>query len=81
MKRISRFLCSIILLLSAQSIAAQNITYSVVHNEGARDANFEILGKVGANYLVFKNLGWKNIIQVFDANMVELSNERLKFVP
>ena len=81
MKRISRFLCSIILLLSAQSLAAQNITYSVVHNEGARDANFEILGKVGANYLVFKNLGWKNIIQVFDANMVEISNERLKFVP
>ena len=70
-----------ILLLSKFS-AAQNITYSVVHaGENERDVNFEILGNVGANYLVFKNITWRSIIQVFDKNMKELSNERLKFVP
>ena len=61
---------------------AQNITYSVVHGgENEKDVNFEILGKVGPNYLVFKNITWRSIIQVFDQNMKELSNERLKFVP
>lgn len=61
---------------------AQNITYSVFHTgENNREVDVEVLGKVGANYVVFKSIGWRSIIQVFDKNMKELSNERLKFVP
>ncbi len=60
---------------------AQDIIYSVVHSESARDANFEILGKVGENYLVFKNIRERNILQVFDKDMTELNNERLTEVP
>lgn len=81
MKRLSLLLCSTLFLIAAQPLLAQNITYSAVHSESAKDANFEILGKVGANYLVFKNIRDKNIIQVFDKNMVELSNDRLKEIP
>ena len=73
--------CLFVCLLSISLAKAQNITYSVVHTENSRDVSFEILGKVGPNYLVFKSLGWKNIMQVFDKNMKELSNERLKFMP
>ena len=72
----------VVLLLLGSHCLAQNITYSVVHqNENNRDVNFEILGKVGANYLVFKKITWRSLVQVFDKNMKELSNERLKFVP
>ncbi|HSN61412.1 MAG TPA: hypothetical protein VLR49_10785, partial [Ferruginibacter sp.] len=81
MKRIQLLICSVIILFFAQSVSGQNITYSVVHNESARDANFEILGKVGDNFLVFKSIRWKNIIQVFDKNMKELSNDRLNQLP
>ncbi len=81
MKRLSLLLCSTLFLIAAQPLLAQNITYSAVHSESAKDANFEILGKVGANYMVFKNIRDKNIIQVFDKNMVELSNDRLKEIP
>lgn len=81
MKRLSLLLCSTIFLIAAQPLLAQNITYSVVHAESARDANFEILGKVGSNYVVFKNIRDKNMLQVFDKNMAELSNERLKDIP
>ena len=81
MKRIHLLICSIIFLFFAPSVSGQNITYSVVHNESARDANFEILGKVGDNFLVFKSIRWRNIIQVFDKNMKELSNERMKQLP
>ena len=68
-------------LLTIAPVFSQDITYSVVHSENARDVSFEVLGKVGNNYLVYKNIGWKNIIQVFDKKMKEISNERLKFVP
>lgn len=64
------------------NISAQNISYSPLHNnEGVRDVSFEILGKVGANYLIFKNIGWRSILQVLDEKMNEKSNERLKFMP
>jgi hypothetical protein len=81
MKRFNHLVYSVVLMISFQPLFCQNITYSVTHNENANDVNFEILGKVGDNYLVFKNIVWKNIIQVFDKNMVELSNERLRFMP
>jgi hypothetical protein len=80
MKR--RIVCCLFVYLLFVSLAkSQNITYSVVHTENSRDVSFEILGKVGPNYLVYKNVGWKSIIQVFDGNMKELSNERLKIMP
>lgn len=81
MKRFSKVLCSVVLMIATNIATAQNITYSVVHNESASEANFEILGKVGANFLVFKNISWKSILQVFDKDMKELSNERIKFLP
>lgn len=81
MKRLKLLVCSLALFVFSASLKAQTITYSVIHNEPANDVNFEILGKVGANYLVFKNINWRNIIQVFDQNMQELSNERIKFLP
>jgi hypothetical protein len=80
MKKI--ILPAFLFLLINLTATAQNITYSEVHGgENEREVNFEILGKVGANYLVFKNIRWKNIMQVFDKNMKELSNERLRFMP
>ncbi len=81
MKRFQQLFCSLLFLVCTHTLFAQNITYSTVHKETANDANFEILGKVGPNYIVFKNLVWKNILQVFDQNMKELSNERIKFMP
>lgn len=81
MKRFTLLLCSTLLLFGSQILFAQNITYSAVHSEPARDVNFEILGKVGSNYLVFKNMRERNIMQVFDQDMKELSNQRLKEIP
>lgn len=69
-------------VVTSQLSIAQNITYSDWHGgETERAVNFEILGKVGPNYLVYKNIGWKSIIQVFDKDMKELNNDRLKFTP
>lgn len=70
------------LLAFCQGLSAQKITYSQVQSgEAKNNANVEILGKVGPHYLVFKKLGWRSIVQVFDKNMQQLSNDRLKPVP
>ncbi len=61
-------------------LKAQTIRYSPNRNEDFTGA-IEILGKVGGNYLVYKNFGWKNVIQVFDSRMNEISNNRIKFMP
>ncbi len=61
-------------------LQGQTIRYSPNRNEDFTGA-MEILGKIGGNYLVYKNFGWKNIIQVFDSGMNEISNDRIKFIP
>ena len=47
----------------------------------ASQINFEILGKVGPNYLVYKKVRWKHMLQVFNKDMVQISNDRMSFLP
>ena len=51
---------------------AQKITYSEPARDDTRRTNFEIIGKVGNNFLVFKNNRSDNDISVYDVNMKEL---------
>ena len=50
----------------------QKITYSEPAREDTRRTNFEIIGKLGSNFLVFKNNRSDNEISVYDNNMKEL---------
>lgn len=81
MKRLKLIICLVIPIVFSSTLYAQKIVYSTTHNEPANDVNFEILGKIGSNYIVFKNINWRNLFQVFDQDMKEISNERIKFLP
>jgi len=48
---------------------AQKITYSEPEREDTRRTNFEIIGRIGGNILVFKNNRNDNDISVYDNNM------------
>lgn len=48
---------------------SQRITYSEPEREDNRRTDFEIIGKVGQNILVFKNNRADNAISVYDADM------------
>ena len=54
-----RFLIGLALLVCIQgvpfSISAQRIIYSDPEKEDNRRLNFEIVGRIGGNFLVFKN--------------------------
>lgn len=60
---------------------AQQLTFSVPERADDRDINFDIIGKVSGNYLVYKNVRWKHAISVYDASMQLKERVELDFVP
>jgi hypothetical protein len=75
------FACFIPLCIVCFLAGAQRITYSEPERVDDRDINFDILGKMNGNFLVYKNVRWKHAISIYNADM-EL-NERvpLDFMP
>lgn len=51
------------------SVRAQKIAYSEPERDDNKRTNFDIIGKVGGNYLVFKNNRNDNYISVYDNDM------------
>ena len=62
-------------------IAAQQITYSEFNGEDNRDMNFEILGKMNDNYVIYKNIRWKHVLAFYNKDMRIEKSMRLTFVP
>src|SRR5579859_972535 len=82
----SRFLSSLLLTLtlmtwSAAKAQVQQITYSEPEREDGRRTNFEIIGKLSGNYLVFKNNGSTNAISIYDSAMKLQQRVPLGFMP
>ena len=63
------------------NIHAQQIIFSEHRTDESSDINFEIIGKQGNNYLVYKNIRWKHVMGVYDEGMKLIRNDRLKFMP
>lgn len=80
MKRLKSLFYLLFFLFPGLSFA-QDITYSKPKNEENRDMNFEILGKMGPNYVVYKNIRWKHILTFYDKDMQVVKNHRIDFVP
>src|SRR5438270_4507519 len=72
----------IILFLAAFPFlsAAQKITYSEPEREDSRRTDFEIIGKVGDNMLIFKNNRNDNAISVYNSEMKLLDRVKLDYV-
>lgn len=80
MKRIYFFICVFIFVLPAV-LRAQTIKFADYDREDSRDINFEIIGKMNNNILVYKNIRWKHKINIFDNEMKTLETVKLDFVP
>src|SRR5678815_902049 len=70
--------CTIIL---PAIIFAQRISYSVPEKDDYRTLNFEVIGKVGGNFLVYKNVRNKNAVSVYDNGMELKERIDLDFIP
>jgi hypothetical protein len=63
------------------ALSAQTINYSSYSREDSRDINFEIIGKINSNILVYKNIRWKHRINIYDNEMKDKETINLDFIP
>ncbi len=75
----SFFLLSLISL--GFTASAQKVVYSEPEKDDTRRMNFEIIGKVGGNFLVYKNFRNKNVITAYDNEMKLVATEDMDYVP
>jgi len=77
-----RLLAVMFLVIAAAGHSqAQRITYAEPEREDTRRTNFEIVGKLGQNYLVFKNNRSSNDICVYDNDMRLVKRVNQEFMP
>lgn len=81
MKITKTILPAIILLFAVFSAKAQRIYYSEPDRDDLRQLKFEVMGKYGNNYLVYKNMRSRHFIAVYDAEMKQKDKVELDFIP
>ncbi|MDQ6763789.1 MAG: hypothetical protein M3015_14335 [Bacteroidota bacterium] len=64
-----------------QNVFAQTITYSEPESDDARNLDFEIIGKISGNILVYKNIRNRFAVSVYDNNMKLKQRVDLDFIP
>jgi len=80
MKPIYQILFTLFLYLPF-SINAQTVAISDFDRQDTRDINFEIIGKMNSNILVYKNIRSNHKISIYDKDMNTLETVNLDFVP
>ncbi len=72
---------TILLMLPTLSFG-QRITFSEPQKEDNRDINFDIIGKMNNNIIVFKNAKWKYAVSVYNIDDMSLKEKvKLDFIP
>lgn len=71
----------LILPAAVTSLMAQRVLISEPDKEDSRRMNFEIIGKIGDNLLVFKNIRADNFICIYDNNMKQIGKVKHTFLP
>src|SRR5665811_2162128 len=75
-----RRLLFLTLMLPLISVS-QRITYSQPENEDSRSLDFEIIGKVSGNFLVYKNVRNRYAVSVYNNDMGLKERVNLDFMP
>ena len=66
---------------SGYILKAQKIVYSEPDKDDNRRMNFEIIGKINGNFLIYKNLRNKNWITILDNDMKEMAKVDQDYIP
>jgi hypothetical protein len=69
---------SMIVLITG--LQAQRIIYSEPDKDDARTLNFEVIGKMNGNILVYKSYQGMHFISVLDAEMKQIEKNKLDFI-
>ncbi len=72
------FIFSSVFTLSA---LGQRVVYSQPEKDDTRRMNFEVIGKVTGNFLIYKNIRGRNYIAVYDNDMKQIAREEHEYLP
>ena len=75
------FAAIFLILVLPLVVTAQKVTYSDYDKEDNKDMNFEIIGKMSGNYVIYKNIRWKHRITLLNNEMELKENISLDFMP
>ena len=75
------YLIVVVCAFASTSLYAQSVVYSVPDKNDTRGLDFEIIGKMNDNYLVYKNVHNDKRITVYNSDMKIAANEKLPFLP
>ncbi|MBL0355680.1 MAG: hypothetical protein IPP72_01790 [Chitinophagaceae bacterium] len=62
-------------------LQAQQITFSEPYREDGQDINFDILGRMNGNILIFKNVRWHYAVNIYNDSMLLKEKVELDFLP
>src|SRR5688500_7853355 len=71
----------LLFILGGISLSAQRIVYSEPDKEDSRRMNFEVIGKMGNNFLIYKSTRGDSYISVYDNNMKLIEKTRHEYLP
>ena len=72
MKSLSLYGLLLLILLNSSGLHAQRILISEPDRENSRRINFEIIGKMGNNFLIYKSIRSENFVCVYDQDMKQI---------
>ena len=78
---LNRILVALVLFCVTTSSFAQRIVYSEPEKDDSRRMDFEIIGKISGNILVYKKVRTKGYIAVYNNNMEQIGKELQKYLP
>ena len=76
-----RLFLAALIICTGLAATAQRIVYSEPDRDDTRRMDFEIAGKIGGNFLFYKNTRGKNWISVLDNDMKEIAKVEQDYVP
>jgi hypothetical protein len=76
-----RYILFLFCIAGGFAAVAQKVVYSEPDKDDTRRINFEVIGKVGGNFLVYKNFRAKNVITAYDNDMKMVANEGMDYIP
>jgi hypothetical protein len=79
--KVLRILSLVALVCWAQTSLAQKIVYSEPEKDDSRRMDFEIIGKVSGNFLIYKNTRGTNYISVYDNEMMQVGKVEHDYIP
>ena len=71
----------ILFLIAGFEANAQRLVYSEPEKDDTRRLNFEIVGKINGNFLIYKNIRNKNTIAVLDNEMKQIKSVEQDYLP